>query len=104
MTDPDCRPIFVDCWNGLARVATKRGYENNPITLRAPIINLSKASVVREGIDRSAPLGLTWSCYQGGTRPCGRCDSCIIRWNAFKENGIDDPTGPYEVEPHRSEL
>jgi 7-cyano-7-deazaguanine synthase len=101
---PDCRPIFVSAWNGLASYATKRGYENNPIILRAPIVNLSKASVVRRGLDLRAPFELTWSCYTGGTRPCGTCDSCIIRWNAFKECGIEDPTGPYDVIPHRSVL
>lgn len=101
---PDCRPIFVEAWNHLAHYATKRGYENREIILRAPIVNLGKASVVRRGIDLSAPLQLTWSCYTGGKRPCGECDSCIIRWNAFAENGIEDPTGPYEVEPHRSVL
>jgi len=101
---PDCRPIFVEAWNHLAHYATKRGYENNPIVLRAPIVNLGKASVVRRGLDLGAPLGLTWSCYAGGKNPCGTCDSCIIRWNAFQENGIDDPIGVYDVIPHRSVL
>lgn len=101
---PDCRPIFVDAWNHLARYATKRGYENRPIELRAPIVNLSKASVVARGLDLSAPFHLTWSCYEGGERPCGRCDSCIIRYAAFKDNGIDDPTGPYEVTPKHTSL
>lgn len=101
---PDCRPIFVEAFNHLAHYSTKRGYENNPIILRAPVINLSKASVVRRGLDLGAPLGFTWSCYNGGERPCGTCDSCIIRWNAFKENGVDDPSGAYEVIPHRSVL
>lgn len=101
---PDCRPIFVQAWNYLAHYSTKRGYENNPITLRAPIIDLSKASVVRRGIDLGAPLHLTWSCYSGGDQPCGECDSCIIRWNAFQENGMDDPSGTYRTIPHRSVL
>lgn len=101
---PDCRPIFVEAWNHLAHYATKRGYENHPITLRAPIVNLGKASVVRRGIDLGAPLHLTWSCYSGGERPCGECDSCIIRWNAFGECGISDPVGPYTTTPHRSVL
>lgn len=96
---PDCRPIFVEAWNHIARYSTKRGYENNPIVLRAPVINLAKASVVRRGLDLRAPLGLTWSCYTGRQQPCGVCDSCIIRWSAFQENGIDDPLGAYEVTP-----
>jgi 7-cyano-7-deazaguanine synthase len=101
---PDCRPIFVEAWNHLAHYATKRGYENNPIILRAPIVNLGKASVVRRGLDLGAPLQLTWSCYTGGDRPCGLCDSCIIRWNAFGNCGVEDPCGPYENTPHRSVL
>jgi 7-cyano-7-deazaguanine synthase len=99
---PDCRPIFVEAWNHLAHYATKRGYDNNPICARAPIINRSKASVVRTGIDLHAPLHLTWSCYNGGKLPCGTCDSCIIRWNAFQDNQLDDPIGAYEQIPRRS--
>ena len=101
---PDCRPIFVEAWNHLACYSTKRGYENHPIILRAPIVNLGKASVVRRGLDLNAPLQLTWSCYAGGVQPCGECDSCIIRWNAFQECGINDPVGPYTTTPHRSIL
>jgi 7-cyano-7-deazaguanine synthase len=101
---PDCRPIFVEAWNHLAHYATKRGYENRPIILRAPIVNLGKASVVQRGLDLKAPLQLTWSCYAGGERPCGECDSCIIRWNAFGECGISDPVGAYTITPHRSIL
>lgn len=67
--------------------------------LRAPIVNSSKASVVARGIELKAPLELTWSCYTGGDKPCGKCDSCIIRYHAFRENQMIDPAGPYEVEP-----
>lgn len=101
---PDCRPIYVEAWNHLAHYATKRGYEGSPIILRAPVLNLGKASVIRRGLELHAPLHLTWSCYAGGSQPCGTCDSCIIRWNAFQENKLDDPIGVYEVIPHRSVL
>jgi 7-cyano-7-deazaguanine synthase len=101
---PDCRPIFVEAWNHLARYATKRGYQNRPIELRAPIVNLSKASVVRRGLDLAAPLALSWSCYQGGDKPCGRCDSCVIRWAAFHDQGMKDPIGEYETEPKHTTL
>lgn len=92
---PDCRPIFVDAWNHLARYATRRGYQDNrPITVLAPIINSSKASVVSLATTFKAPLHLTWSCYEGGAKACGRCDSCRIRLDAFKENKMEDPI-PY---------
>jgi len=95
---PDCRPIFVDAWNHLARFATRRGYQDNqPITVLAPIINSSKASVVHLAQELKAPIHLTWSCYEGGPRACGRCDSCRIRLDAFKENNMEDPIEYAEV-------
>lgn len=98
---PDCRPIFVHAWNNLARYATRVGYEKNkPIEVVAPIIEWSKASVVWHGKRLSAPMELTWSCYAGGEKACGRCDSCLIRWNAFIANGWVDPL-EYELEPQK---
>ena len=95
---PDCRPIFVDAWNHLARYATRRGYQDQkPILCLAPIINSSKASVVALGREYGAPFELTWSCYEGGSRACGRCDSCRIRLDAFKENKMEDPIEYAEV-------
>jgi len=95
---PDCRPIFVDAWNHLARYATRRGYQDNrPITVLAPIINSSKASVVHLAQEFQAPIHLTWSCYEGGARACGRCDSCRIRLDAFRENYMEDPIQYAEV-------
>jgi 7-cyano-7-deazaguanine synthase len=89
---PDCRPIFVEAWNYLARYSTRRGYQDNrPIEVIAPIINKSKASVVALGIAYKVPFELTWSCYEGETHACGRCDSCRIRLDAFKENHMEDP-------------
>lgn len=89
---PDCRPIFVDAWNHLAKYATRRGYQDNsPITCYAPIINRSKASVVKLASELGAPIHLTWSCYAGGNLACRRCDSCRIRLDAFYVNGLVDP-------------
>jgi 7-cyano-7-deazaguanine synthase len=89
---PDCRPIFVEAWNHLARYATRMGYQGNrPIQCYAPIIHKSKASVVALASDLNAPVHLTWSCYQGGDLACGRCDSCRIRLDAFKECHLIDP-------------
>jgi 7-cyano-7-deazaguanine synthase len=89
---PDCRPIFVSAWNNLAHYATRRGYEqNDPIEVYAPIITKSKASVVAAGLALNVPYHLTWSCYEGRDLACGRCDSCLIRRDAFKENHVEDP-------------
>lgn len=95
---PDCRPIFVSAWNHLARYATRRGYQDNkPVSVYAPIINKSKASVVALARELQAPIHLTWSCYAGGDLACGRCDSCRIRLDAFKENSLTDPIQYEEV-------
>lgn len=96
---PDCRPNFVSNWNNLAHYATKAGVEGNPILVDAPIISLSKVDIVRRGLALNAPYQLSWSCYSGGVLPCGRCDSCIIRYSAFREVGVLDPVGAYEEFP-----
>jgi 7-cyano-7-deazaguanine synthase len=89
---PDCRPIFVEAWNNLAKYSTKRGHELHPILVRAPLINWSKVHIVQEGMDRHAPLNLTWSCYRGEEKQCGTCDSCIIRADAFSQLNLPDPS------------
>jgi 7-cyano-7-deazaguanine synthase len=88
---PDCRPEFVESFQRTAALALKRGVEGNPVRILTPLIQLSKADIVRMGIEREAPLHLTWSCYQGGTVPCGECDSCALRAKGFAEAGVDDP-------------
>ena len=94
---PDTREIYIQAWNSLAHYATKRGYYNNPISVIAPLVNMSKASVVHHGLRLHAPLHLTTSCYVGGETACGRCDSCNIRRAAFRENGQEDPITYAEV-------
>jgi 7-cyano-7-deazaguanine synthase len=88
---PDCRPEFVTAFTEAARLALKRGVEGRPVDVRTPLIELSKAEIVRLGMERGAPLHLTWSCYRGGTVPCGTCDSCALRDKGFSEAGVDDP-------------
>jgi 7-cyano-7-deazaguanine synthase len=88
---PDCRPEFVTAFTEAARLALKRGVEGRPVDVRTPLIELSKAEIVRLGMERGAPLHLTWSCYRGGTEPCGTCDSCALREKGFSEAGVDDP-------------
>ena len=88
---PDCRPEFAASFQATAALALKRGVEGNPVIVRAPLVDLTKADIVRLGLDIGAPLHLTWSCYRGGERPCGDCDSCHLRAKGFAEAGAADP-------------
>ena len=92
---PDCRPEFVDAFRATAALALKRGVEGRPVDVRTPLIDRTKAGIVRLGLHLGAPLHLTWSCYRGGDRPCGDCDACALRAKGFAEAGVADPAlGP----------
>jgi 7-cyano-7-deazaguanine synthase len=95
---PDCRPQFIKAFQRVLDVGTRMGVEGNPIKIEAPIIRMSKAEIVKLATELKAPLHLTWSCYQGGERACGRCDSCLLRLKGFKDAGLTDPV-PYEARP-----
>jgi 7-cyano-7-deazaguanine synthase len=88
---PDCRPEFVASFAETARLALKRGVEGRPVEIRTPLIDRTKADIVRLGIDLQAPLELTWSCYRGEARPCRTCDACALRARGFAEAGVVDP-------------
>lgn len=87
---PDCRPEFIGAFERMLEAGTKAGVEGDPIRIVAPILHASKADIVRLGIRLGAPLALTWSCYKGGDRACGRCDSCRLRLKGFEEAGFKD--------------
>ena len=88
---PDCRPEFLDAFRSVARLGTKRGVAGMPVEIRAPLVSLSKREIVDLGARLEAPLDLSWSCYEGGRAPCGVCEACVIRSNAFSEAGWPDP-------------
>jgi 7-cyano-7-deazaguanine synthase len=88
---PDCRPEFLDAFREAARLGTRQGTEGDPIEIVAPLLALSKAEIVRAGIEVGAPLELTWSCYRGGEQPCGDCDACALRAAGFRAAGVVDP-------------
>ena len=90
----DCRPEFYRAFQEVARLGTKRGVEGDVIEIRTPLIAMSKAEIVRKGEDLGVPWALTWSCYKGGERACGVCDSCQLRLKGFREAGARDPL-PY---------
>ncbi len=87
---PDCRPQFFEAFRKMLSVGTKAGTEGRPIRIETPILSKSKAEIVKLGKDLGAPLHLTWSCYEGGEKACGRCDSCILRLRGFEEAGFRD--------------
>ncbi len=91
---PDCRPEFIAAFQNLAKLATKAGVEGSPIAIRAPLISMSKAQIVRTGIENGVDFALTVSCYQADDsgRACGRCDSCRLRREGFAAAGVADPT------------
>jgi 7-cyano-7-deazaguanine synthase len=88
---PDCRPEFISSFAATAALALKRGVEGRPVAIRTPLIDKSKADIVRLGLETGAPLQLTWSCYRGGQHPCGDCDACHLRAKGFAEAGVADP-------------
>ncbi|HET6411785.1 MAG TPA: 7-cyano-7-deazaguanine synthase QueC [Anaeromyxobacter sp.] len=90
---PDCRPAFLRAFEKLARVATKAGVEGRPLRIRAPLLRLGKADIVRLGTRLGVPYRLTLSCYDPiGGRACGECDACELRKRGFAEAGVKDPT------------
>ena len=92
---PDCRPAFVQAFEALANVATAAAVEGRArYRIRAPLLAMTKAQIIREGTRLGVPYGLTHSCYDpdAAGRACGRCDSCQIRRAGFAEAGVADPT------------
>jgi 7-cyano-7-deazaguanine synthase len=91
---PDCRPAFIAAFTRLAGVATKAGVEGADFRVHAPLIELSKAEIIRRGLALGIDYGVTVSCYQpdAAGRACGRCDSCRLRRGGFEAAGVADPT------------
>ena len=91
---PDCRPEFVQAFEGLARLATRAGVEGAAIRVHTPLMRLGKAEIIRLGVSLGVDFGLTHSCYDPDVRglACGACDACLLRRRGFHEAGIADPT------------
>jgi 7-cyano-7-deazaguanine synthase len=91
---PDCRPEFIEAFERLANVATKAGVEGAGFRVHAPLLRMSKAGIVREGLRLGVDFGLTVSCYQADAegRACGHCDACRLRADGFAAAGVADPT------------
>jgi 7-cyano-7-deazaguanine synthase len=95
---PDCRPEFLEAFERMARLGTRAGAAGVAIRVHAPLIRMTKAAIVREGVRLGVDYSLTHSCYDpvagadGEPRACGRCDSCVLRRKGFDEAGVPDPT------------
>ncbi len=92
---PDCRPSFFSAFEKMTDEGTK---PETKIKIITPVINFSKAEIVKKGTELKAPLELTWSCYQNEDEACGECDSCALRLRGFQQAGIEDPI-PYKIKP-----
>ena len=92
---PDCRPEYIAAYEAMANLATRAGVEGRQrLKIHTPLIDMTKAQIIRAGIELGVDYALTSSCYdpaQDG-RPCGRCDSCMLRAKGFAEAGLDDPS------------
>ncbi len=87
---PDCRPEYLRAFSRVLRLGTRRGLEKR-LKLEYPLISKSKAAIIRLGRSLGVPFKYTWSCYAGLSKPCGKCDSCVLRAGGFKELGLKDP-------------
>ena len=87
---PDCRKEFFDAFDNMIRAGTKAGTEGCPVRVVAPLLEMPKKDIVALGKQLGTPMELTWSCYSGGEKACGRCDSCILRLKGFKDAGYKD--------------
>jgi len=90
---PDCRPEFIQAFERLAALATRAGVEGAGFRVHTPLLTLGKADIIRRGLELGLDYGLTHSCYDPSPagRPCGACDSCVLRARGFREAGVQDP-------------
>ena len=91
---PDCRPEYIEAFEKMANLATRAGVENKTlIKIRTPLMEMTKAQIIKKGVELGVDYSLTFSCYDPSHEglPCGRCDSCILRRKGFKEAGLNDP-------------
>ena len=89
---PDCRPEFIRAFEAAVKEGTRAGMEGSPLHVKAPLLMLTKAEIIQQGIKLQVPFHLTHSCYDpAGDLACGRCDSCVIRREGFAKAGVVDP-------------
>ena len=91
---PDCRPEYIEAFSSMANLATKSAVEGNKLTIHTPLIDLTKADIIKQGIINGVDYSMTVSCYSANAygEACGKCDSCYLRRKGFEEAGVADPT------------
>jgi len=91
---PDCRPEYIKAYETMANLATKQSVEGDKIQIHTPLINLTKAEIIQQGLRLGVDYSMTTTCYQANDKgeACGECDACILRQNGFDQAGVDDPT------------
>ena len=91
---PDCRPEFIAAFEEMANLATRAGVEGNRVRIHTPLISMTKADIIRTGLDLGVDYALTVSCYDSteAGAACGHCDACLLRSRGFRDAGIEDPT------------
>lgn len=96
---PDCRPEYIDAFERMANLATKRGVGGHRLEIHTPLIDLTKAEIIKRGTDLGVDYSITRSCYDPSPtgEACGECDSCLLRLKGFGEIGLNDPA-PYKVQ------
>jgi 7-cyano-7-deazaguanine synthase len=100
---PDCRPEYIRAFEAMANLATKAAVEGRQkLTIHTPLINLTKAQIIHRGLELGVDYSLTSSCYDPAPdgRPCGQCDSCLLRLKGFREAGATDPLPYPEARVH----
>ena len=97
---PDCRPEYIEAFEGMANLATKAGVEGRRLKIHAPLIRLSKAEIIRKGLELGVDYSLTSTCYDPSVdgKACGTCDACLLRLKGFRELGIRDPVSYLQKE------
>jgi 7-cyano-7-deazaguanine synthase len=88
---PDCRPTYLKVMDRIFQLGTQAGEKGHRIRIQAPLVRMSKKEIIRFGTRLKVPYHMTWSCYRGGRKPCGKCDSCLLRAKGFNSAGIKDP-------------
>ena len=88
---PDCRKDFFDAFRNVIKRGTRSGVQASGVKILTPLINKKKSQIIKLGKSLGVPFELTWSCYKGANKPCGRCDSCAYRAKGFFEAGVNDP-------------